>query len=525
MKVLAIERKAVAGGGLATLEDPRHPGFLHNTHAFFQRAITTMPWYADLELERHGAHYIEPELNVALLTERRRRARMVDRHRAHRAVVRAVQPRATPTTLRRWQHEFVPIVQRHPGAREPSRRRCRPTSGAACSNAAPPAAACWRSARCRRSNSCSRSSSIRPCRRACCSSTACARSICACAASAITSRRCSRAPPRRRCRAAAPRRSRARSRPRCARAAARFRLMTEPKRIVVEDGRAVGVETADGELIRARHFVASSLNPHQTFLDLLDEALVPREIRDRVERLPIQSAGAAVRAASQSARAAALYGERQASRAGAGLHGDHGPRSCRSVPRHRAPSRGRHDPADRDVGRLSDAVRSEPGAARPAHRLHVGEAALPPARRCGELGRRGDAHGRDDAGAVAASTRPISRMPSSIRSRARRSTPSDRLPNMREGDLLVGAFTNGQIGYHRPFRGAGAYRTHIPGSICADRAAIPAATSPACPATMRPKSSWPTSASARIGPQDPSRRALQRSRTNTKSSPKGREAR
>jgi phytoene dehydrogenase-like protein len=37
------------------------------------------------------------------------------------------------------------------------------------------------------------------------------------------------------------------------------------------------------------------------------------------------------------------------------------------------------------------------------------------------------------------------------------------LPNMREGDLLVGAFTNDQVGYHRPFRGAGAYRTHIPG--------------------------------------------------------------
>src|SRR5256885_1278238 len=36
------------------------------------------------------------------------------------------------------------------------------------------------------------------------------------------------------------------------------------------------------------------------------------------------------------------------------------------------------------------------------------------------------------------------------------------LPNMREGDLLVGAFSNGQVGYDRPFRGAGTYRTHIP---------------------------------------------------------------
>src|SRR5579862_5182794 len=66
--VLLLERKALVGGGLSTLEDPAHPGFLHNTHAFFQRAITAMPWYRDLDLERHGARYIEPELNVALLT-------------------------------------------------------------------------------------------------------------------------------------------------------------------------------------------------------------------------------------------------------------------------------------------------------------------------------------------------------------------------------------------------------------------------------------------------------------------------
>ena len=40
---------------------------------------------------------------------------------------------------------------------------------------------------------------------------------------------------------------------------------------------------------------------------------------------------------------------------------------------------------------------------------------------------------------------------------------SARLPNMREGDLLVGAFANGQVGHDRPFPGAGGYRTHIPG--------------------------------------------------------------
>ena len=37
------------------------------------------------------------------------------------------------------------------------------------------------------------------------------------------------------------------------------------------------------------------------------------------------------------------------------------------------------------------------------------------------------------------------------------------LPNMQDGDLLVGAFTNGQIGYNRPFAGAGHYRGHLGG--------------------------------------------------------------
>ncbi len=67
LKVLCLESRDVAGGGLATVEDPRHPGFLHNTHSFFHRALTQMPWYRDLELERHGAVYLEPELNVALV--------------------------------------------------------------------------------------------------------------------------------------------------------------------------------------------------------------------------------------------------------------------------------------------------------------------------------------------------------------------------------------------------------------------------------------------------------------------------
>jgi phytoene dehydrogenase-like protein len=36
-------------------------------------------------------------------------------------------------------------------------------------------------------------------------------------------------------------------------------------------------------------------------------------------------------------------------------------------------------------------------------------------------------------------------------------------PNMRGGDLLVGAFNDGQTGYQRPFPGAGHYRGHLAG--------------------------------------------------------------
>src|SRR5215472_18054635 len=120
MKTLAIERRAVAGGGLSTIEDARHPGFFHNTYAFFLRAITAMPWYADLDLGRHGAQLIEPELNVALITSDGRAlewwtdiGKTIDSFSAF--------SRRDAASLRRWHDEFVPIVAQilTPEARSP----------------------------------------------------------------------------------------------------------------------------------------------------------------------------------------------------------------------------------------------------------------------------------------------------------------------------------------------------------------------------------------------------------------------
>src|SRR5262249_53907113 len=118
LKTLAVERAGAAGGGLSTLEDPR--GFLHNPHAFFLRAISAMPWYADLKLERHGARLIEPELNGALVTRDGCALEWwTDIGRTIASFATFSQRDAQ--TLRRWHDEFVPIVAQilAPEARSP----------------------------------------------------------------------------------------------------------------------------------------------------------------------------------------------------------------------------------------------------------------------------------------------------------------------------------------------------------------------------------------------------------------------
>jgi len=55
------------------------------------------------------------------------------------------------------------------------------------------------------------------------------------------------------------------------------------KRIIVEDGEAKGVELEDGTVIRARRFVCSSLNPHQTFFELIGEDKIDRDLAIRTK--------------------------------------------------------------------------------------------------------------------------------------------------------------------------------------------------------------------------------------------------
>ena len=458
LKTLSVDRRPVAGGGLSTMEDPRYPGFLHNTHAFFQRAVTTMPWYADLELERHGAHYIEPELNVALLTSDGRALEWWT------GIERTIElfahfSKRDADTLRRWQHEFVPIVREIlvPESRRPplppEERR----------------ALLGKTANGRRLMEVSALSPLEfvhqefdhPAVKAGLLFFNGLREVdlrvkgfghhiaalLASPAKAQMSRGGSAALAR--ALEAAVRES-----------GGDIRLMTEPTRILVENGRAVGIETAEGDVIRAR-FVVSSLNPTQTFIDLLDETLIPRAIREQVERFqynllaPLFALHLNLR---EPPRYAASSDHPELARAFMVIMGlDHVDQFHDIVRHHEA---GTIPPTVMwgACPTLFDPSQAPAGQ----HTAFMWEKL--PYRLRGDPANwdaAGKEHGRDMLRLWQRHAPNVA--DAAIGSFTRSPLDAERsLPNMREGDLLVGAFTNDQVGFNRPFAGAGQYRTHIP---------------------------------------------------------------
>jgi phytoene dehydrogenase-like protein len=457
LSVVSLDRRGI---GLSTLEDPRYPGFLHNTHAFFLRAITAMPWYADLALERRGARMIEPELNVALLTSDGRALEWWTD--IGRTIASFAQfSRRDADTLQRWHDEFVPIVasmlapeSRSPPLAADERRRLLSRSSAG-----------------RRLLHVSTLSPLQFVEQEFEHPTIKAgllffnglrevdlrlpgfghhiASLLASPAKAQMSRGGSAAL--------------ARALEQAVReSGGEIMLMTEPKRIVVEGGRAIAVETQEGELIRARHFVASSLNPQQTFLDLLDPELLPRDIRDRAQGFrynllaPLFALHLNLREPPRY-RATAQYPE--LARAFMVIMGlDHVEQFSDIVRAHEAGS----IPPTVMWGAcptLFDASQAPSGRhtafmwEKVPYRVHGNASNWDHLR--AEHGRamRGlwQRHAPDLAETVIDS---FTRTPLDV---------ERSLPNMREGDLLIGAFDHGQVGSNRPFAGAGSYRTHVGG--------------------------------------------------------------
>jgi len=65
LKVVITDRRNELGGGVTT-EEVRKPGFRHNTHAVYMPMVDYAPAYQDLELEKHQLEHVFPEVQFAM---------------------------------------------------------------------------------------------------------------------------------------------------------------------------------------------------------------------------------------------------------------------------------------------------------------------------------------------------------------------------------------------------------------------------------------------------------------------------
>lgn len=460
LKVVCLERSSIAGGGLSTLEDPRHPGFWHNTHSFFHRAMTHMPWYRDLELEDRGVRYLEPALNASLVLKDGRSLNWwTDFEKTYESF--AAMSKADADEMRRWRDAFVPIV----------------TQIVAPEGQSPPVPPARRRELLERNELGRRLlevSAMSPLefvttyfkhpavqagllffnglREVDLRCKGFGHHIPLLLASSGKAQMCVGG-------AAALARGLVDA---VNATGGTILLNTQPQRIVVEDGKAVGVELADGRRLRAKHFVASGLNPHQTFLDLMSPDDVPAAWRDKAAGFQYNLI-APLFGLNLNLREAPVYTAAEQNAALTkpfmvilGL--EHFEQYPQIVAHHQA-------------GTIPPTVmwgccptQHDPSQAPPGGHVAFMWEKLPyklqgdPA----NWDAQREAHGRDmlDLWTQHAPNLRDATIDWFVRS------PLDverAFPNMREGDLLIGAFTNNQIGYDRPFAGAGHYRAHVEG--------------------------------------------------------------
>jgi phytoene dehydrogenase-like protein len=459
LKVLSLDRAAMPGGGLATEENPRFPGFLHNTHSFFHRAITAMPWFRDLELETRGAHYLEPELNVAMiLPDGRSLEWWTDSGKTVDSFAEFSSKDAS--NLRRWIDEFRPIVESVliPEARSaplaPDRRR----------------ALLERSRLGRRLLELQELSPLEfvehefehdviragllffnGLREIDLRLKGFGHAIPALLAGSHMAQMC---------RGGSVNLAKALVSD-IREHGGEIRTGTALKAILVREGRATGVELDSGERILARAFVASGLNPQQTFLDLIDADSVPRQVREQAAGFaynllaPLFALNLALDEPPHYAAAKQHPELNQAFMVILGLE---------SVGQFyqilNAHERGQmpttvmwgacptlFDPSQAPAGKHTAFMWEKVPYALEGQATNWKN--------------QNEEHGR---ALLSLWSRYAPNLGERVLIDSFTRSPLDteqKLPNMRYGDLLVGSFANGQVGYHRPFAGAGQYRTPI----------------------------------------------------------------
>jgi phytoene dehydrogenase-like protein len=460
LKTLAVDRAPIPGGGLRTIDNPHLPGFRHNPHSFFHRAVTAMPWFRDLELERQGIRYIEPKLNVAMILRDGRALEWwtdIDR-----TIASCVEfSRRDADELRRLVDEFKPIVEKilRPEAQspplEPGLRRT----------------LLERSALGRRLLEISALSPLEFVTRHFENDVVRAgllffnglrevdlrlkgfgHSIPALLASR---------PMAQMAEGGSARLAQALVED-ITKHGGEVRCGLELCRILVRHGRASGIELTTGEQIGASGFVVSGLNPQQTFLDLMPPEAVPGWVREKAAQF-------------QYNLLAPLFG----------LH-----LALDEPPRYTAANRRRElDEAFMVLiglerfGQFDEIIAAHergdlpPPVAWGACPTLFDPSQAPPGKHTAFLWEKLPyALGGNPSNWAIEKELHGSRLLELWRELAPNLgrgiiadqfvlSPADTettLPNMRRGDLLVGSFANNQVGYHRPFAGAGCYRTPIP---------------------------------------------------------------
>lgn len=63
LDVAVLEKNSLIGGGVGTVPSNFVPGFLHEMHSQFHRNIPATPWYKDLSVGDYGVEYIYPPVN------------------------------------------------------------------------------------------------------------------------------------------------------------------------------------------------------------------------------------------------------------------------------------------------------------------------------------------------------------------------------------------------------------------------------------------------------------------------------
>lgn len=235
-----------------------------------------------------------------------------------------------------------------------------------------------------------------------------------------------------------------------------IRTSCEPRRIVVERGRVIGVETTEGEFIGAK-FVASSLNPQQTFIDLLSEPGALAEKAQKFEYNLLAPLFALNLVLKSPPRYRAAERHPELARAFMVILGLERYEQFADIVRHH--EQGTMPPTV--MWGASPTLFDPTQAPAGGHTAFMWEK-LPFHLQNGHWDSARDRHGREMLDFWTGYAPNLA--DDTLGWFARSPLDTERsLPNMRGGDLLVGSFANGQVGYDRPFRGAGQYRTPIDG--------------------------------------------------------------